>query len=39
MFEKIIHMPTLPSTFNSLVEKTVKLETDEPRCVIESVKF
>ncbi|KYM88893.1 hypothetical protein ALC53_02659 [Atta colombica] len=35
IFEKIIYMPTLPSTFNSLVKKTVKLETDEPRCVIE----
>ncbi|EGI58725.1 hypothetical protein G5I_13189, partial [Acromyrmex echinatior] len=35
--EKIIYMPTLPSTFNSLVKKTVKLKTDEPRCVIEFI--
>ncbi|KYN00622.1 hypothetical protein ALC62_08589 [Cyphomyrmex costatus] len=35
MFKKIIYIPTLPSTFNSLVEKTVKLETEEPQCVIE----
>ncbi|KYN39491.1 hypothetical protein ALC56_05984 [Trachymyrmex septentrionalis] len=35
IFEKIIYIPTLPSTFNSLVKKTVKLETDEPQCVIE----
>ncbi|XP_036142548.1 uncharacterized protein LOC105835831 isoform X1 [Monomorium pharaonis] len=35
MFEKVIYMPTLPSTFNSLVEKTVKIETEEPQYVIE----
>lgn len=34
-----MHMPTLPNTFNSLVEKTVKIETEKPQCVIESVKF
>ncbi|KYN19777.1 hypothetical protein ALC57_07822 [Trachymyrmex cornetzi] len=37
ILKKIIYMPTLPSTFNSLVKKTVKLKTDEPRCVIELV--
>ncbi|XP_011702824.1 PREDICTED: uncharacterized protein LOC105458909 isoform X2 [Wasmannia auropunctata] len=34
-FEKIIYIPTLPSTFNNLVEKTVKIETEKPRDVIE----
>lgn len=34
-----MYMPTLPSTFNSLVEKTVKIETEKPQYVIESVKF
>ncbi|TGZ48657.1 hypothetical protein DBV15_04857 [Temnothorax longispinosus] len=35
MSERIMYMLTLPSTFNSLVEKTVKIETEEPRYVIE----
>lgn len=38
-FEEIMYMSTLPSIFKSLVGKTVKIETEEPRCVIESVKF
>ncbi|CAL1673604.1 unnamed protein product [Lasius platythorax] len=30
-----MYMPTLPSTFNSLVGKTVKIETEEPQNLIE----
>jgi hypothetical protein len=34
-----VHLPTLPSAFKSLVDKTVEIETEEPRCVIELVKL
>jgi len=39
MPENIAYLPTLPSTFKSLVEKTVEIETEEPRRLIELVKL
>ncbi|EFN63744.1 hypothetical protein EAG_12050 [Camponotus floridanus] len=38
MSEEIMYMPTLPSTFNSLVGKTIKIEIEQPQYLIESVK-
>lgn len=35
MSERVMYMPTLPSTFNSLVGKMVKIETEEPQDLIE----
>jgi len=38
ILEKIV-LPTLPSAFKSLVGRTVEIDTEEPRCVIELVKL
>ncbi|XP_039314327.1 uncharacterized protein LOC105206664 isoform X2 [Solenopsis invicta] len=35
MFEGIMYMPTLPNAFNSLVGKTVRIETEKPQYIIE----